>query len=176
MAGKSSKKQAHANVQVLKQLYTISGSVLGLLLLRLLFSSKKRWIWIILFHAPAAGCVYMLEKNGRPTYDSAGHVVREGMDLNQKGLTEWMFDIVYLTLFADSGVVVFNTMKFWYIMLLVPVYLGYKIKGIAGPMLGGMNNAKAPSASSTNSTSAAAKSKRQAKREKNADKTRFKYK
>ncbi|SCU83472.1 LADA_0C11650g1_1 [Lachancea dasiensis] len=175
MAGKASKKQAQANVQALKQLHTVLGGVLSLVLLRLVFSSKKRWFWMVILHLPAAACTYMLEKNGRPRFDSSGHVVREGMDLAQKGLTEWMFDIVYLTLLADSGVVVFNTMKFWYVMLLVPVYIGYKLKGIAGPMLGGNNNARAPSESST-APAAETKSKRQAKREKNGDKVRYKYK
>ncbi|SCU79149.1 LAME_0A07448g1_1 [Lachancea meyersii CBS 8951] len=180
MAGNSAKKQAQANVQTLKRLYTIVGGVVGLLVLRLLFCSVKRWFWILLFHVPAAVSMYMLEKNGRPNYDLAGHVVREGMDLAQKGLTEWMFDVVYLSLLADSGVIVFNTMKLWYIMLLVPVYFGYKIKNIAGSMLGGMNNARAPSTqgqgSSASSSAAATKSKRQAKREKQGDKVRYKYK
>ncbi|CEP64946.1 Snd2p LALA0_S15e00958g [Lachancea lanzarotensis] len=174
MAGKSSKKQAQANLQALKQLYTILGAVGALVLLRLVFSSRRRWFWITLLHIPAAGCVYMLEKNGRPKYDAAGHIVREGMDLNQKGLTEWLFDIVYLSLLADSGLVLFNSLKLWYIFLLVPVYFGYKIKGFAGPMLGGMNNAKAPAPSA--SAPATTKSKRQEKREKQGDKVRYKYK
>ncbi|KAM3161267.1 SRP-independent targeting protein 2 [Lachancea thermotolerans] len=173
MAGKASKKQAHTNAAVLKRLYTVAGAVLALAAVRLLLSGGS-WFKLIAFHAPAAACVYMLEKGGRPKFDADGRVVREGMDLNQEGLTEWMFDIVYLSLFADVGHAVFNTSKFWYVMLLVPVYLGYKIKGVAGPMLGGMRNAQAPSAGAP--ASASAKSKRQTKRDKNADKIRYKYK
>ncbi|SCU77292.1 LAFA_0A00870g1_1 [Lachancea sp. 'fantastica'] len=174
MAGKASKKQAQANLQALKQLYTVLGGVAVLVLPRLLFSSGKRWMWISVLHAPAAACVYILEKNGRPRYDAAGHIAREGMDLSQKGLTEWMFDIIYLSLLADSGLILFNSLKLWYIMLLVPIYFGYKIKGFAGPMLGGMNNAKAQRPSSASAP--AAKSKRQEKREKQGEKTRYRYK
>lgn len=120
----------------------------------------------------------MLEKSGRPQFGADGRIVREGMDLNQEGLTAWMFDVIYLSLFADVCHALFNSMKFWYIMLLVPVYLGYKIKGLAGPVLGGMRNSQgrnSGAAAANSSTTAAPKSKRQAKREKNSDKTRVKY-
>ncbi|KXI82171.1 UNVERIFIED_CONTAM: hypothetical protein ACS92_06465 [Bacillus cereus] len=56
-----------------------------------------------------------------------------GQDLQQQGLTEYMIDIVYLTLAIDVLMVLFGSNKAWLLLLAVPSYAGYKLKGFISP-------------------------------------------
>ena len=62
---------------------------------------------------------FQLEFAGRPTFDSKGVVIKTGSDLGQSGLTEYMFDIVYLT-WGIQLFVAFTTTYAWWLYLLVP--------------------------------------------------------
>ncbi|QLL31810.1 hypothetical protein HG536_0B06780 [Torulaspora globosa] len=176
MAGKATKKQAQANLAVLSRLYKVSVPIVVLAMMRqwLGGASLSQWLRFAFLHVPLAGCVYVLEKSGRPVFDAKGKIVKEGTDLAQTGgLVEYMFDLVYLSLFADVGRIVFNTGKFWYVLLLVPLYAGWKLYGLKKQFMG-------PARSAEGNDSAAAaggdsKSKRQLKREKKGSKAQVKY-
>lgn len=174
MAGKATKKQAQANLAVLARLYKVSVPIVVLAMVRQWFggASLAQWLRFALLHVPLAGCVYVLEKSGRPVFDAKGKIVKEGTDLAQAGgLVEYMFDLIYLSLFADVGRIVFNTGKFWYVLLLIPLYAGWKLYGLKNQFMG-----PARSASGTDSAANGdSKSKRQLKREKRGNKAQVKY-
>lgn len=125
---------------------------------------------------PLAGCVYVLDTSGRPRFDSKGKIVKEGMDLSQPGgLTEYMFDLVYLSLFGDIGRIVFNTNKFWYVLTLIPIFAGWKLYNLKNQLMGSSSSNEAAAKGNGASSPADTKSKRQMKREKKGDKVQTKY-
>lgn len=99
----------------------------------------------------------------RPTTSETGEVKRAGEDLEAKGLTEWMWDIIYWT----WGNVVLATLAgdwAWWAMLVVPLYSAWLAWGVfsgaRGMMGGGAAQQQDPAAA------ASGQSKRQAKMEK----------
>jgi SRP-independent targeting protein 2/TMEM208 len=61
---------------------------------------------------------FQLESIGRPTFDDKGGVIKTGSDLGQSGLTEYMFDILYLT-WGIQILVAFTTQYAWLLYLVV---------------------------------------------------------
>lgn len=59
-----------------------------------------------------------LESIGKPTFDDRGGVVKTGNDLGQSGLTEYMFDVLYMT-WGIQLLVAFTTTYAWWLYLLV---------------------------------------------------------
>lgn len=188
MASSSEKKQAARNLAILTSLHKLSGIInflafICVYIIRRPSSGKFRFI---LFSIPSIFCEWTIEKIGRPNYstDPDGYkiLVKPGDDLQQSGLTEYMFDIVYLTLFIDILMCLFGSMKVWWILLVVPGYAGWKLKGIATTVLGmfmpslrGRNSSAAAAAGAGEDTGTAGKSKRQAKLEKRAAKQQVRY-
>ncbi|QLQ79323.1 hypothetical protein HG537_0B06710 [Torulaspora globosa] len=174
MAGKATKKQAQANLAVLGRLYKVSVPIVVLAMVRqwLGGASLSQWLRFVVLHVPLAGCVYVLEKSGRPVFDVKGKIVKEGTDLAQTGgLVEYLFDLVYLSLFADMGRIVFNTGKFWYVLLLVPLYAGWKLYGLKNQFMGPARSAGSVDSAASDDS----KSKRQLKKEKRGNKPQVKY-
>ena len=106
---------------------------------------------------------FWFERSARPTYiDDGRELKRAGEDLEAKGLTEWMWDVLYWTWGCEACVALFGD-RVWWAYLLVPAYSAYLAfttftglrTGLTG--LGGAGDAGAP---------AAGQSKRQAKIEK----------
>lgn len=174
MAGKSSKKLAVRNARTLNRLHAAVWSILAGALIRGLFSGGH-WIRFITFNLPMVACVYVLESSGRPKHDPTnGKLVNEGLDLQQAGgLTDYMFDYVYLSLFGDVGILAFNTYKLWFAMLLCPGFVVYKLYGLKQQFFPGSNGIREPSSDPVSQTGE--KSKRQLKREKRGDKAQVKY-
>ncbi|CCK72649.1 Snd2p KNAG_0L00260 [Huiozyma naganishii CBS 8797] len=164
MAGNATKKQVKANRSVLNQLYYVTVPLTTLALYR----SWPHYIRFFLYHVPFAVAVFVLDKFGRPKYDSAGQLTSEGVDLRQSGgVVEYLFDAVYLTWFGDLGKVLFNTGKFWLLWWGVPIYLGVKLFALKQKFMPSMPRAGG-SQNSTNEQQT--KSKRQLKREKRENK------
>ena len=61
---------------------------------------------------------FQLESVGRPSFDDRGVLITAGSDLGQSGLTEYMFDILYLT-WGIQLLVAFITTYAWWLYLLV---------------------------------------------------------
>ena len=134
MAGAAAKKQAVSNNKILKGLHTCSLAVNVFSILVILIFNRpnvSKLKYYLMFNGPLITSEYMIEKYGRPKYKE-GVVLNEGIDLKQEGLTEYMFDVVYLTLFCDVLMCVFGSLKVFYILLLVPAFAGYKIFGLLG--------------------------------------------
>lgn len=171
MAGKATKKQVQSNLSVLNGLYKVTLPIVVLAFLRTIFlSSDKSWIKFIILHLPMIACIYVVDKSGRPHFDGNGKIVKEGIDLSQGGgLTEYLFDIIYLSLFGDIGRILLNTNKFWYVMLLCPVYIGYKLYGLKNQFMGNSGLSLSGRHKKPEQKPEEPKSKRQLKREKKGD-------
>lgn len=136
MAGASDKKLAQRNIETLKSIHTLS-LIINVVCLAsfLLLNRPSKGIWkFLILSIPSWGLEYMIEKLGRPTFklndDGYQVLVKPGDDLQQQGLTEYMIDVIYLTLIIDVLNLVFNSDKCWYLLLLIPVFAIYQTKWI----------------------------------------------
>lgn len=130
MAGASQKKQAVNNVNVLRQIGIIAGVVNALSLIAIfIFRRPSSVKTFLVFSIPGWVCHYILESVGRPKF-SEGKLVSAGQDLEQSGLTEYMFDIVYVTLLEDILMILFGSNKVWWLYTMIPAFAAYKVKGI----------------------------------------------
>ncbi|KAL4075763.1 hypothetical protein J3A83DRAFT_4089107, partial [Scleroderma citrinum] len=113
------------------------------LLLRLLFRrnslppSKGSLLIYVLTYLPALFLSRYLEKIGTARRDPiTGALISSGEDLSQPGVTEWCFDILYVTWACQIGSGLFGEW-FWYLYLVIPLYAVFKIwSSFVGPMLG----------------------------------------
>ena len=111
-----------------------------LLVYRSSYSRKTLLLWILL-SLPAWTVEFWLEKIGRPTYAENGELKRSGEDLEAKGLTDFMWDLVYWTWACITAAAMVGD-KAWWMYAVVPAYsvwvasttiMGMR-KGIAGPI------------------------------------------
>lgn len=121
--------------------------------------SLKRYLVLSL---PALAIEFYLDRVAQPRYKSDGSLQRAGEDLDAKGLTEFMWDIVYWTWINLILVIILGN-RAWWLYLIVPSYAIYAaattasgLKGMLGGMAGGGGEA----------VDGAPQSKRQAKLEK----------
>lgn len=137
MAGKAAKKQAKSNLKVLRLLYCYVVPIVCLALLRTLLSRNNRTPWtFVLVHMPLGASLWLLERSGRPRARGNGQFTAS-VDLDSgDGLVQYLFDIVYLSLFADCGRIVLDTNKFWHVLWVCPVYAVVKLWGLIRGFLG----------------------------------------
>lgn len=173
MASNSSKKTAASNVEILKKLHYLSlGIIVFTLVIIYVLKRPSHWLVYLLFQAPLIGCEYILESSGRPKYqyDVVGgyqKLIKSGGDLNQTGLTEYLFDVIYFSWILDILVVIFGTTKIFFLWLVIPTFVIYKFSGFILPfIIPNKSNSQKPEAQSQE------KSKRQQKLEKNPRKVR----
>lgn len=154
---------AARNAATLNRTHLISLGVNGLfLLIHFLLFQRSIVAWFVLT-LPAFIVEFWFERIARPTYvDGGKELKRAGEDLEAKGLTEFLWDLLYWTWGCEILVAFFGN-KLWWAYLAVPIYSAYLAfttfsgarQGLAG--LGGAGDTGAP---------AAGQSKRQAKMEK----------
>ncbi|KAF2768318.1 hypothetical protein EJ03DRAFT_352233 [Teratosphaeria nubilosa] len=167
MAQKATKTLAAKNTATLNRTHLISLGVYGLFfLLRLLLLRRSLWSFTFLT-LPALVIELYFERLSRPTHDpTTKDLKRAGEDLDAKGLTEWMWDVLYWTWGNVILVVLFGD-RAWWLYLVVPgysaylavsTYLGMK-SGFSG-LTAGAGGEGAPA------SGAGGQSKRQAKMEK----------
>lgn len=140
MAQKAKKGVAKANIRTLNNLHLGS---LGLNIIFILFSlliKRRSFLAYILFSLPSIFCQFTLEKTGRPKFDANTKALKSsGEDLAAPGLTEYMFDVVWVTWASLIAVILFGNWG-WSIWSVVPVYgayKGYGLLGMARGMMGG---------------------------------------
>ncbi|EAQ91416.1 hypothetical protein CHGG_03351 [Chaetomium globosum CBS 148.51] len=151
MAQKARKDRAKSNTAALNNLHIGSVIVNGLfLLLHFVFRSRSLLLWFLL-SLPSFLCQITLERTGRPSYDPDTKALKSsGEDLAAPGLTDYMFDVVWVTWAAAILVAFFGNWA-WFFWLVVPAYGGYKAFGMMGAakqmaQMGGNANAGAPAA------------------------------
>ncbi|KAF4457639.1 hypothetical protein F53441_457 [Fusarium austroafricanum] len=132
MAQKAKKDRAKSNAAALNNLHIGSLIVNALFLLsHFLFRSRSLWLYALL-SAPALICEYILEASGRPKYDPSTRALRTaGEDLSSPGLTEYMFDVIWITWTAVILVILFGN-KAWFLWLVLPAYGVYLGSGLLG--------------------------------------------
>lgn len=87
----------------------------------------------LLFNTPALVIEVSLERLGRPSHYPDGSLRRAGEDLDAKGLTEYMWDILFWTWGCIGIVCVFGD-RAWWLYSAVPLYSLW----LAWTTLGGM--------------------------------------
>ena len=177
MAGAAEKKQARYNAEILKQIHLISVTVNFLSLICLFVfhrpGSKKPFF---IFSIPGWISEYAIEKIGRPTYkkdDIRGFqmLLSAGEDLRQEGLTEYIFDVFYLTEACDIFMCLFGSNQSYWILVLIPIYAVYKLVSLWLRFRSG--NAGNSQFVQQDEQHAQPKSKRQKKLEARQKKTRY---
>jgi len=77
-----------------------------------------------------------LARIGDPKRSDTGELILPGEDLNQPGVIEWCFDVIYVTWACQIGSATFGE-KFWWLALAIPLYALYKFwSSFLGPYLG----------------------------------------
>ncbi|KAJ2894732.1 hypothetical protein MKZ38_007282 [Zalerion maritima] len=126
MAQKATKARAKSNVESLKNLHLCSLCINVLFLLWHFFFKSRSLLTYFLLSIPAFLCEYALERAGRPKYHpQTGALVSAGDDLKNAGLTEYMFDCVWITWAALTLVMLFGNWM-WLLWSVVPAFALYK--------------------------------------------------
>lgn len=141
------------NGAILQRLHLISLALnaLFVLLRFLLFrssASRSSFILYLVLSAPAFIIEFWFERIGRPAYAPNGELKRSGDDLEAKGMTEYMFDVLYWT-WGTTGVAAIFGDRAWWLWVAIPLYsvwLAYSTfgsvrQGMAG--LSGQNSGDA---------------------------------
>ncbi|PHH82360.1 hypothetical protein CDD82_6262 [Ophiocordyceps australis] len=133
MAQKAKKDLAKHNAATLTRLHQTSLALnLLFLLLRFTRAPSPSLVAYVVLSIPAFACQYALEATGRPRFDpTSGSLVASGQDLAAPGLTEYMFDVIWVTwgcLFA----VVFLGNWGWLLWAVIPAYAIYLGSGLLG--------------------------------------------
>ncbi|THH17609.1 hypothetical protein EW146_g3237 [Bondarzewia mesenterica] len=130
MANASAKKTASQNEAAVHNLFY--GQLLSHLIpliLRLIFKTytTKKAIILFAFSLLISQFIYQrLVKMGTPKRDSAGSLISPGEDLNQPGVTEWMFDILYVAWASQVGSALLGEW-FWWLFATIPIFVIYKL-------------------------------------------------
>jgi hypothetical protein len=139
MAQKARKDRAKANTAALMNLHIGSLVVNVLFVLSNLFFKRKSLLLYVLLSIPSFVCEFILESTGRPKYDSSSNSLKTaGEDLSASGLTEYMFDVIWVT-WASVILVIFFGNWGWFLWSVVPVYglvKGFSLLGAARGMAG----------------------------------------
>lgn len=132
MAQKAKKDRAKSNTTALNNLH-IGTATVHLVFLTFHFLLRSRSLLTYgLLSAPSLICEYVLESSGRPKYDSQTKaLIKSGEDLNAQGLTEYMFDVIWVTWASLVAVILFGNWG-WLLWALVPAYGLYMASGLLG--------------------------------------------
>ncbi|RDW65416.1 hypothetical protein BP5796_10108 [Coleophoma crateriformis] len=147
MAQKAKKDRAKSNIATLNNLHV--GSLVAnvvFLLFSLLIRKRSLLVWFVL-SLPALISQFILERSGRPSYDPSTKALKaSGEDLAAPGLTEYMFDIIWVTWASLFVVILFGNWG-WLLWTAVPIYgayKGYGLLGMAKGLMGGGQGQQMP--------------------------------
>ncbi|KAM6484442.1 hypothetical protein HDV62DRAFT_298426 [Trichoderma sp. SZMC 28011] len=132
MAQKAKKDRAKSNAASLNNLH-IGSLVVHVLFLLSHFLLRSRSLLVYgLLSVPSFICEFILESSGRPKYDAAtGALKTSGEDLAAAGLTEYMFDVIWVTWASIVSVILFGKWG-WLLFAVVPAYGAYLAYGLFG--------------------------------------------
>ncbi|KAH6662852.1 hypothetical protein B0J14DRAFT_282801 [Halenospora varia] len=142
MAQKAKKDRAKSNISTLNNLHIGTLTINGLFILFNLLFRRRSLVAYLILSIPCFVAEYILETTGRPKYDANTKALKNaGEDLAAEGLTEYMFDIIWVTWASLISVMLFGNWG-WLLWAVVPVYglyKGYGLLGMARGMMGGGN-------------------------------------
>jgi hypothetical protein len=138
MAQKARKDRAKSNISALNNLHTGTLTLNILFLLSTFVWRRRSLLLYTLFSIPSIVCEFILERTGRPSYVN-GSLKSAGEDLAAEGLTEYMFDVIWVTWGCLVAVILFGNWG-WLLWAVVPAYgavKGYSLLGLARGVMGG---------------------------------------
>ncbi|KAG6033642.1 hypothetical protein E4U41_006851 [Claviceps citrina] len=168
MAQKAKKDRAKSNTAALTNLHLGSLVVHALFLLSHFLWRPRSLVVYGLLSTPSFICEYALEVSGRPKFDPATGALRTaGEDLAAAGLTEYMFDVIWVTWAAGVLVVLVGNWG-WLLWSVVPaygIYLGSGLLGLGRQTFSQMQGGGASgSGAGASAAAAAAQGNRRARR------------
>lgn len=133
MAQKAKKDRAKSNAAALNNLH-IGSTIVNIVFLLFHFLLRSRSLLVYgLLSVPGLICEYVLEISGRPKYDAETNALKSsGEDLAAAGLTEYMFDVIWVT-WASAALVLLVGNWGWLLWAVLPAYgayLGYGLMGM----------------------------------------------
>ncbi|KAF8520129.1 hypothetical protein JB92DRAFT_2896295 [Gautieria morchelliformis] len=147
MANASAKRIAAQNEKAIRNLRVGMIVCMGLsitirlFLRRYTFSSIFSIMVYVTTLAPSMFLYSFLVRAGTPRRDASGMLLSPGDDLNQAGLTDWSWDIIYVTWACQVGSSLFGEWV-WWLYLVIPLYAGYRAwTSFISPMLLGRSSA-----------------------------------
>ncbi|KPI39974.1 uncharacterized protein AB675_11436 [Cyphellophora attinorum] len=162
MAKSAAKQLSTRNTARLNQTHLITAALHTIFLLsRFTFRRSLSLTRYTLFCLPATLIEAYLHILATPSYDPEGKIRSAGSDLNEKGLTEFMWDVLYWT-WINMVLVVLVGNWGWWAYLVVPGYAAYAIV----PTVGGIKGMLSGMGGGGVEGGAAGQSKRQQKMEK----------
>ncbi|KAF8251349.1 hypothetical protein K440DRAFT_653172 [Wilcoxina mikolae CBS 423.85] len=136
MANKSSKSLARTNLATLQRTHLTTLSLHAIFILYRLFFRRGSITKYILLSLPSLLIEFYLDKLGRPRYHASGELRSPGEDLAAAGVTEYLWDIVYVTWIVLGLVGVLGEWA-WWAGLIVPAYAAFLAWGLWKRMNGG---------------------------------------
>jgi len=140
MAQKAKKDRAKANAATLNNLHIGTLAINVFFIFSSLIFRRRSLLTYAILSIPSFICEYILETTGRPKFDAATKTLKSsGEDLAAPGLTEYMFDVVWITWASLIVVALFGNWG-WFLWSVVPAYgayKGYGLMGMARGMVGG---------------------------------------
>lgn len=133
--------------------------------------TRNTLVFYVVFSLPALGIEYWFETIGRPKYAENGELKKSGEDLEAKGLTEFMWDVLYWTWACIAAAALLGNGA-WYMYAAVPAYAMW----MASTVLLGMRNNMAGKRNQDTASGEVVdggESKRQKKLEKRGQKTQY---
>jgi hypothetical protein len=147
MAQKAKKDRAKANTTTLNNLHIGTLSLNAVFILFNLLIKRRSLLPYLILSIPCFIAEYILETTGRPKYDATTKALKSsGEDLAAEGLTEYMFDVIWVTWASLVSVMLLGNWG-WLLFAVVPVYgayKGYGLLGMARGMMGGQQQGQMP--------------------------------
>jgi hypothetical protein len=147
MAQKAKKDRAKANISTLNTLHIGTLTVNAIFILFNLVFKRRSLLAYFVLSLPSFVAQYILETTGRPKFDPTTKALKSaGEDLAAPGLTEYMFDIIWVTWLCLIAVIAFGNWA-WMVWAVVPaygLYKGYGLLGMARGMMGGAQQQQMP--------------------------------
>jgi hypothetical protein len=147
MAQKAKKDRAKANINALNNLHIGSLSLNVLFILFNILIKRRSILTYAILSIPSLVAEYILETAGRPKFDPSTKALKSsGEDLAAPGLTEYMFDIIWVTWFCLISAIIFGNWGwlFWSVVPIYGIYKGYGLFGMAKGMMGGSQAGQMP--------------------------------
>lgn len=150
MQQKAAKQQAARNTAILKRTHLTSLAIaIFFALLRLLVfrasCTRATYLLYACLSAPAFSIEFWFERVGRPLTAPNGELKKSGEDLEAKGLTDFMWDVLYWTWGCTVAAIILGD-KAWWGYVVVPVYSVWLAWTTFGGMRKGMAGMSGPDA------------------------------
>jgi hypothetical protein len=130
MSNQSAKKIKQRNEQIIFRLKWITFFILIFyIFFRILYNfqsfSYLHWLGFILLIFAYLFCFYGIISLAKPIYNEKGELIYGGTDFSIGGVTEYYFDIIYISWFVQITSIFSDW--FWFFYLLIPLFAIYKI-------------------------------------------------